>query len=155
MKKTPSDILVVTKNRKAFHDFQIDDKIEAGLVLMGSEVKSLRAGKVNLADSYAIIKDHEVWLLHAHIAPYDPASIFGHEPRRTRKLLLHAREIAKLAVKLHERGLTLVPLMVYFRKGHAKVELGLGRGKKQYDKRASIKKRESNRELSAALKRRR
>jgi SsrA-binding protein len=148
-----SDIQVISKNRKAFHDYHIEDKIEAGMSLMSSEVKSLRDGKANLADSYAMIKRGEVWLLHAHIAPYAPASYANHEPRRERKLLLNRSEIIKLSVKLKERGYTLIPTMLYFRRGRAKVELGLAHGKRQYDKRAAIKARETKRELSRTLRR--
>jgi len=150
--KKPSDVKVIAKNKKAFFEYHIDEKIEAGLVLTGSEVKSLREGRASLSDSYALIKDGEAFLLHAHIAPYEPAAMLGHEPKRTRKLLMHASEIAKLTGKLNEKGLTLVPTMIYFRKGRAKVELGLARGKRKYDKRAAIKKRESKREVSRALR---
>ncbi len=156
MKKAKqSNIKIISKNRKAFHDFTVEEKIEAGMVLQGSEVKSLRDGKANLVDSYAMIKGGEVWLLHAHIAPYGPASYANHEPRRPRKLLLNRREIVKLSVKLKERGYTLVPTMLYFKGGRAKVELGLAHGKKKYDKRASIKERETKRELSRTLRRNR
>lgn len=151
-KEKQQDIKVISKNKKAFHDFHIEEKIEAGLVLQGSEVKSLRDGKANLADSYAMMKGSEVWLLHSHIAPYGPASYANHEPRRPRKLLMNRREIVKLTVKLKERGFTLVPTMLYFKKGRAKVELGLAHGKRKYDKRAAIKDRESKRELSRAMR---
>ncbi len=152
-KEKRQDIEVISKNRKAFHDFHIEEKMEAGLVLQGSEVKSLREGKANLADSYAMIKGGEAWLLHSHIAPYGPASYANHEPRRARKLLLNRREITKVLVKLKERGYTLVPTMLYFRKGRAKVELGLAYGKKKYDKRAAIRERETRRELSRTMRR--
>ena len=154
-KKPPSDIKIVAKNKKAFHDFQIDEKVEAGISLTGSEVKSLRDGKAQLSDSYAIIKGGEAWLINAHISQYQPASIMNHEPKRTRKLLLHAKEIVKLSVKLKERGFTLVPTMLYFRRGRAKVELGLARGKRQYDKRAAIRAKETKRELSRAVRKNR
>jgi SsrA-binding protein len=121
-------------------------------VLTGSEVKSLRAGKAQLKDSYARIERGEAWLLNAHISEYSPAAQFGHDPTRRRKLLLHAREIARLTGKTRESGLTLVPLRLYFKHGRAKVELGLARGKKLYDKRESIKERESRREVERALK---
>lgn len=140
----------VVVNRRARHDYQIEETIEAGLVLSGSEVKSLRAGKGQLKDSYARIKDGEAWLVQAHISEYAPAARFGHDPTRPRKLLLHKREIVRLASKLNEKGLTLVPLRIYFKKGRAKVELGLARGKKLYDKRAAIRERDVERELLRA-----
>ncbi|MBN1283280.1 MAG: SsrA-binding protein SmpB [Proteobacteria bacterium] len=152
-KKEASDIKVVAKNRKAFHEFFIEDRMEAGLVLQGSEVKSLRDGKGSLSDAYAMIKGGEAWLVGAHIAQYAPASYANHEPKRTRKLLLHSREILKLLGTLRQKGYTMVPLMLYFRKGRAKVELGLARGKRKYDKRAAIRDRESKRELSRAVRR--
>lgn len=151
--KTQSDIKIITKNRKAFFEYHIEERFEAGIVLTGSEVKSLRDGQASLSDSYAIIKNNEIFLLHAHIAPYSPASMFNHEPKRTRKLLLHSSEIFKLAGKIKEKGFTLIPLMLYFKRGKAKVELGLARGKRKYDKRAAIKTRETKRELSSAIKR--
>lgn len=153
MKKEPSDIKVIAKNRKAFFEYHIEEKLEAGIALTGSEVKSLRDGQASLSDAYALIKGNEAWLLHAHIAPYAPSSIFNHEPKRTRKLLLHKLQILKLLGTLKQKGYTLIPLMLYFRRGRAKVELGLARGKKQYDKRAAIKSRENKRELSRALRR--
>jgi SsrA-binding protein len=143
----------IAVNRRARHDYFIEERFEAGLVLTGSEVKSLRAGRANLKDSYARIERGEAWLANAHISEYSPASQFGHDPTRKRKLLLHAKEIDRLAGKTKERGLTLVPLRLYFKGGRAKVELGLGRGKKQYDKRATIKERESARDLDRALRR--
>ena len=143
----------VAVNRRARHDYFIEETIEAGLVLSGSEVKSLRAGKAQLKDSHARIQRGDAWLFNAHISEYGPAAQFGHEPTRSRKLLLHRREIDRLAGKVKERGLTLVPLRIYFKNGRAKVELGLARGKKLYDKRASIKERETRREVDRALKR--
>src|SRR5713101_4801446 len=137
----------IAVNRRARHDYFIEESIEAGLVLTGSEVKSLRAGKAQLKDSYARIDKGEMWLFNAHVSEYNPAAQFGHEPTRSRKLLLHRREIERLIGKVKERGLTLIPLRLYFKKGRAKVELGLARGKKLYDKRASIKERESRREV--------
>lgn len=154
MKKEPSDIKVIAKNKKAFFEYHIEEKLEAGLVLAGSEVKSLREGRASLSDSYGVIRDGQAFLLNAHIAPYQPAGALGHEPKRTRRLLLHADQIAKLAGHLNERGLTLVPTMLYFRAGRAKVELALARGKRKYDKRAAIKKAESKREVARALRRR-
>src|SRR5262245_37905122 len=125
----------IAVNRKARHDYFIEESIEAGLMLTGSEVKSLRAGKAQLKDSYGRIKDGEIWLFNAHISEYAPSAQFGHDPTRSRKLLLHKREIDRLAGRVKERGLTLVPLRIYFRHGYAKVEIGLGRGKKHFDKR--------------------
>jgi SsrA-binding protein len=142
----------VTVNRKARHDYHIEDTYEAGIVLTGSEVKALREGKANLKDGYATIDRGEVFLQNAHISPYGPASRFGHEPTRPRKLLLHRREIFRLTGKLKEKGLTLVPLRIYFKNGRAKVELGLGRGKKQYDKRAALRERQVRREMDRAMK---
>jgi SsrA-binding protein len=145
---------VICTNRKAIHDYHIEDSYEAGLVLVGSEVKSLRAGRANLKDSYAGIKEGEVYLYNCHISPYAEANQFNHEPRRTRKLLLHKGEIKKLVGKTTERGYTLVPLKLYFKGGKAKVQLALARGKKLYDKRRAIKEREDKRELARALKER-
>jgi len=142
----------ITVNRRARHDYHIDETVEAGLVLTGSEVKSLRAGKAQLKDSHARIKNGEVWLFNAHISEYRPSAQFGHEPTRSRKLLLHKREIERLIGKVKERGLTLIPLRLYFKNGRAKVELGLARGKKLYDKRETIKDRETQREMDRALK---
>ncbi len=153
-KRERPGVRVVATNRKAYHDYAIEDTIEAGIVLIGSEIKSIRAGRVNLRDSYAIIKDGEVWLLNAHIAPYDPASRFGHEPRRPRKLLLHKRQIARLAGRVQEKGYTLIPLRMYIRDNLAKVELALARGKRQYDKRAAIARREDERRMQRALRER-
>jgi len=142
----------ITVNRRARHDFHIEETLEAGIVLTGSEVKSLRAGKAQLKDSYGRITNGEVWLWNAHISPYAAAAQLGYEPTRSRKLLLHRREIERLVGKVKERGLTLVPLRMYFKHGRAKVELGLARGKKLYDKRASIKERETRREVDRAMK---
>lgn len=154
MNKEKSGIKIIAKNRKAFFEYHIEDRFEAGLTLTGSEVKSLREGRANLSDSYAVIKGGEAFLLNTHIAPYQPSGGLGHDPKRERKLLLHAAQIARLAVKLNEKGLTLVPTMLYFKRGRAKVELSLARGKRKYDKRAAIKKRESKREVARAMKRR-
>ncbi len=129
--------------------------MEAGIVLTGSEVKALREGKVNLKDSHARIERGEVWLWNVHVSPYGPASQFGHDPTRTRKLLLHANEIERLQGTVKERGLTLVPLRMYFKNGRAKVELALVRGKKQHDKREAIREREVRREVDRALSARR
>ena len=145
----------VARNKRARHDYHIIDTWEAGMVLTGSEVKSLRNGKANIADSYAIVKDGEVFLLNLHISPYEQASHFNHEPTRTRKLLLHRKEIDRLAREVAEQGLTLIPLSLYFSNGNVKVELGLARGKRTYDKRQDLAKREAAREVDRALKRRR
>ena len=153
---TPKDRLAAQRdiavNRRARHDYFIEETIEAGLVLTGSEVKSLRAGKAQLKDSHARIQRGEAWLFNVHISEYMPSAQFGHEPTRARKLLLHRREIERLMGKVKEKGLTLVPLRLYFKRGHAKVELGLGRGKKLFDKRASIKERETRREMDRAVR---
>jgi SsrA-binding protein len=153
-KKETPDIKVMATNRKAYRDYAVEDTVEAGLVLVGSEIKSIRAGRVNLRDSYAAIEDGEVWLRNTHIAPYEPASRFGHEPRRARKLLLHKRQIARLASRVQERGYTLVPLRLYLRNNRAKVELALARGKRQYDKRAALARREDQRRVQRALRER-
>jgi len=145
----------IAVNRRARHDFLIEETIEAGLVLLGSEIKALRQGKANLKDSYGRIEGDEVWLWNAHISPYGPASQFGHEPTRQRKLLLHRAEIARLHGKVKERGLALIPLRLYFKNGRAKLELALARGKKQHDKRESIKEREVRREIDRAMAARR
>jgi SsrA-binding protein len=142
----------ITVNRRAWHDFHIEETFEAGLVLTGSEVKSLRAGKAQLKDSYGRIERGELWLFNAHISPYAASAQFGHEPTRSRKLLLNRREIEHLIGKVKERGLTLIPLRMYFKDGRAKVELGLARGKKLYDKREATKEREVKREMDRAMK---
>lgn len=152
MKKQAEGIKIISKNKKAFFDYLIEEKIEAGLVLQGSEVKSLRDGRGNLSDSYAIVKGGEAFLLHAHISPYPSASYMNHEAKRQRKILLHKQQILKLEDRLKHGGVTLIPLMLYFKRGKVKVELGLAKGKKKYDKRASIKKAESDRALSRALR---
>ena len=145
---------VVASNRRARHDYEILDTFEAGLALEGSEVKSIREGKVVLKDSFAHVRDGEVWLVGTYIAPYEFSRGGGHEPERTRKLLLHRREIARINAKLGEQGLTLVPLRIYLKDGRAKVELGLGRGKRTIDKRETIKERDQQREIERALRRR-
>ncbi|MDQ7054796.1 MAG: SsrA-binding protein SmpB [candidate division KSB1 bacterium] len=143
---------IITVNRKARHDYEILDTIEAGIVLLGTEVKSLRAGKVNLKDSYARVKDGEVWLIGVHISPYSHGSYNNHDPERDRKLLLHKSEIRRLIGKTEEKGVTLVPLRMYFKNGKAKVELALARGKRKYDKRQDIAKRDAQREIQRKLK---
>ena len=146
---------VVCVNRQARHNYFIDEIYEAGLVLVGSEVKSLRDGKANLSDSYAQIRKDEAFLVNTHISPYPGANQFNHEPTRTRKLLLHSREIERLTGKTKERGLTLIPLKIYFKNGRAKVEIGLARGKKLYDKRETLRRKVAQREVERSLKSRR
>jgi SsrA-binding protein len=145
-------VRVVTTNRKAHHDYHILETVEAGIALQGTEVKSLRAGRMNLKDGYAEIRAGELFLVGVHISPYEQGNQFNHEPERRRKLLLHKREILRLGQKASEKGLTLVPLRVYFKSNRAKVELALAKGKRAYDKRAAIARRESERELDRALK---
>ncbi len=148
-KKTNINGKVVASNKKAFHEYFIESTIETGMVLLGPEVKSLRAGKVNLRDGYARIIKGEVFLYNVHISPYDFTTNSIPEPMRARKLLLNSREIKKLIGKVQEKGIALIPLNIYFKaNGRAKLSLGLAKGKKMYDKRATIKERESNRELS-------
>jgi len=137
---------VITRNRRAFHDYHITDRFEAGLVLHGSEVKSLRDGRVNINDAYGEIREGELYLVAANISEYPQATRDNHEPRRTRKLLMHKAQIRRLAVKLNERGFALVPLELYFVHGRAKIELGLGKGKRQYDKREAVRQRDMSRD---------
>ncbi len=143
-----------TTNRKAYHDYFIEETIEAGMSLQGTEVKSLRQGLANLTDSYAIIKNNEMFLFNATISPYPFGNIMNHEPLRTRKLLLHKEEIRKLVSKISQKGFTLIPLKIYFVRGKAKVLIGLAKGKKAYDKRETIKEKESKREVERAVKER-
>lgn len=147
-------IKVVASNRRARRNYSIVDTVEAGIVLVGSEVKSMRAGRLELKDSYAHIERGEAFLLGAHIAPYDFAREGGHDPERPRKLLLHRREIDRLAGQVAEKGLTLIPLQVYFKEGKAKVELGLAKGKTSYDKRETLKQRDAEREVQKAMRHR-
>jgi SsrA-binding protein len=144
----------VATNRQAAFRFNLLEKLEAGIVLQGSEVKSLRNGSVQLKDAYAEVRDGELWLRNMHIAPYEPARE-NHDPERPRKLLVHKRELERLVGKTAERGLTLVPMRIYFTRGLAKMELGLGRGKRQFEKRQSIAERESRREMERAVSARR
>lgn len=144
---------IICQNKKALHDFEIIETLEAGMVLVGSEVKSLREGRANLKDSYARVKKGEVFLYGLHISPYTHASYNNHEPERVRKLLLHNYEIKRLTGKTTERGFSLVPLKIYFKDGRIKTELALARGKKLFDKRESLKKKEGARELDRARKR--
>ena len=149
------DIKVVASNRRARHDYEILDQVEAGLVLEGSEVKSLREGKAQLKDSFAHIRDGEAFLVGAYIAPYDFSRGGGHDPERTRKLLLNRREIDRLGARVAEQGLTLIPLDLHFRSGRVKVNLGLARGKNTIDKRDTLKERDQKREMERAMKKRR
>jgi SsrA-binding protein len=144
----------VATNRRARHDYEILDTVEAGLVLEGSEVKSLRDGRANIKDSFAHVKDGEVWIVGLYIAPYSFSRGGGHDPERTRKLLLNRREIDRIAGQLAEKGLTLIPLRLYFRDGKAKLELGLARGRRTVDKRHAIREREQKREMERAVRRR-
>ena len=141
----------VVANRRARHDYHLEETYEAGIQLVGSEVKSLREGRASLQDAYAKVRGGEVWLVNMHIALYPQAGPFNHDPLRARKLLLHKAEIRRLVGKVKERGYTLVPLRVYFRRGLAKVELALARGKKQYDKREDLARREAERQVARAL----
>ena len=143
---------VIAQNKKAWHDYFVDEKYEAGIALFGTEVKSIRAGAVNLKDSYCSVKNGELFMLGVHISPYEKGNIFNREPRRERKLLMHKREIMKINGMLTQKGYTLVPLSLYFSGKNVKVELGLCRGKKLYDKRDSIAAKEVNREIDRKMK---
>jgi SsrA-binding protein len=147
-------IKIVCQNKKAYVDYFIDETIEAGIVLTGTEVKSLREGKANLKDSYVIIKDGEAFLLNCHISPYSHGNIYNHDPLRTRKLLLHKKEIERLRGKTQQQGYTLIPLKIYFKGHYVKVEIDLARGRKKYEKRDIIKKKEAQREIECAIKNR-
>lgn len=142
----------IAQNRKAYHDYFISDTLEAGIVLVGSEIKSIRAGKVNLRDSYVTVRDGEAWLVGAHISGYTEASYQDHDPRRDRKLLLHRREILRWAARAEQKGFTIVPLRLYLKDNRAKVEIGLAKGKREYDKRDAIAKRDSERDIHRAIK---
>jgi SsrA-binding protein len=146
---------IVARNRRARHDYHIDDVVEAGIVLTGTEVKSLREGRASLTDGFGQVTDGEMWLHGVHIPQYLQGTWTNHEPRRTRKLLLHRKEIDRLADSTRERGLTLIPLSLYFKDGRAKVELALARGKRTYDKRHDLAERDAAREVDRALRRRR
>jgi SsrA-binding protein len=143
----------VAVNRRAYHDYFIDEKYEAGLMLTGPEVKSIRNGRANLRDGFVRIDNGEAWLENVHISPYVQANLMNQEPMRPRKLLLHRKEISSLIGKVKQKGYTLIPLRLYFARNHAKVEVGLGRGKRQYDKRAAIAEREAKREIARAVRR--
>jgi SsrA-binding protein len=147
-------IKIIATNRKARYQYHFDDTYEAGLVLMGSEIKSIRAGRVSLQEGFVLFEEEEAWLVNVHIAQYDAASRQNHEPKRRRKLLLHRREIDRLHSRTREKGYTVIPTKLYLKDGRAKVEIALVRGKKQYDKRQAIAKRDSKRQVERALKER-
>ena len=151
---SPSGEKLIAENRKARHEFHLLDRVEAGIALTGSEVKSLREGRAQLQRAFGDVRDGEVWLVGAHIAPYDQAGVENHDPDRDRKLLLHRREIDDLTTKVQERGFTLVPTRLYFKDGRAKVEVALAKGKDVRDRRREIAKRESDRQIERALKQR-
>ena len=150
----PNEFKAVTKNKKAFHNYEILEKFEAGMELVGSEVKSLREGKANLRDSYALIRGSEVYLVGMHIGPYSHTGYLGHEPYRDRRLLLHKQEIRKLARQVNVKGMTIVPLRIYFKNGWAKTEIGLAKSKKIYQKKRAIAERDRARDLDRELKER-
>ena len=153
-KPDDSGIKIVARNRRARHDYELLEKVEAGLVLTGTEVKSLRNGKANLEDAYAEVNDGEAWLVGCDIPEYVQGNRENHLPKRPRKLLLHKREIAKLDSRTTEKGITLIPLSIYFKKGMAKVELSLAKGRKTFDKREAIKKQDAKRDIDRAMRRR-
>ena len=148
----PTGTKLIAQNKKAFHDYHIEETLEAGIALTGTEVKSLRAGRVNLRDSYAAFDKGELYLIGAHVSPYDQGNIFNHDPLRSRKLLLHARELRRLYGKIQVAGYTLVPTKLYFKDGRIKVEIGLAKGKTTYDKRQTLAKKEAQREMERALR---
>lgn len=154
-KPETEEIESIARNRRARFDYEIIETWEAGIALTGTEVKSLRNGKAQITDAYGIVKDGEVWLLNLHIAPYEQGNRFNHEATRTRKLLLHSREIKKMIGAVERQGLTLIALEIYFKRGRAKVRLGLGRGKKLHDKRSDLKEKDDKREMARAVKVRR
>jgi len=153
-KKRDSEIKVVASNRAATRDYTLDQRFEAGIALLGTEVKSIREGGANLREGYVHVRGGEIFLVNAHIAPYDPAGRAGHEPLRSRKLLLHKKEIDRLVRGTQERGWTIVPLKMYLKNGRIKVEIALARGKRQYDKREAIAKRDAQRQIDRALRER-
>ncbi|OGW45468.1 MAG: SsrA-binding protein [Nitrospirae bacterium RBG_13_41_22] len=143
---------VVCQNRKAYHDYLIEETVESGVALLGTEVKSLREGKANLKDSYVLIKEREAFLLNCHISPYSHGNILNHDPLRTRKLLMHREEIDRLSGKAATKGYTLIPLKIYFKDSYAKVEIGVAKGKRLYEKREKIKEREAKRAIERVMK---
>ena len=154
MTRDRDHIQQIYRNRKVFHDYLVEDRVEAGISLLGSEVKSLRQGRGNLADAYVVFRDGEAWLVNGHISQYPQATHENHEPLRERKLLLSSRELRKLAAKVRERGYSLVPISLYFKGAWVKVELGLGKGKRKHDKRTALKEREDRREMDRAIRER-
>lgn len=146
-------IKIVASNRKALHDYFLEDRLEAGIALRGSEIKSIRAGQVSLREAYVQIENEEAWLVNAHIAPYDPASRLNHDPLRKRKLLMHKREILRFHDRVRQKGYTIIPIRMYIKFGKAKVEIALGRGKRQYDKRREIAKRDAEKDIVRAMAR--
>jgi SsrA-binding protein len=150
----PVGVKLIAQNKKAYHDYHIEETLEAGIVLTGTEVKSLRAGRVNLRDSYATVERGELFVVGVHISPYEQGNIFNHDPLRNRKLLAHSREIRRLYGKVQVAGYTLIPTKMYFKDGRAKVEIGLAKGKTTYDKRQTLAKKEHNREMERAFSRR-
>jgi SsrA-binding protein len=150
--KTKGEVRQVARNKRARFDYEIMETWEAGVMLLGTEVKSLRAGRATINDAYGIVKDGEVWLINMHVPPYEQGNQFNHDPVRTRKLLLRGREIKRLIGAVERQGLTLIALELYFKGSHAKIRLGLGRGKKVHDKRETLKRKEGEREMARALK---
>jgi SsrA-binding protein len=151
-RRSEGELKQIASNRKALHDFSIEDTYEAGVALTGTEIKSVRAGRVNLRDGFVQIRDGEAWLLNVHISPYDFGNRENHEPKRERKLLLHRQEIRRLQSKVSERGWTIVPLRMYMKAGLAKIEIGLARGKRLYDKRDAVAERDMDRDLQREIK---
>ena len=152
VKKPPPAIRPIARNRRAFHDFEIVEQVEAGIVLLGTEVKSLREGKVSFNDSYARHRDGELFLMELYIPPYANASWGRHEPTRPRKLLLHKRELRQLQIKRDQKGMSLIPLELYFSRGYAKLKLGIGKGRKKADKRQALKRKQDQRSMERHLK---
>lgn len=152
---TTDGIKIIARNRRASHDYHLEETYQAGLVLVGSEIKSIRANRINLQEGFVQERDGELWLMSVHITPYEQAGVYGYvEPLRPRKLLLHKKEIARIISRVRERGYTIVPTMVFLQRGRAKVEIALAKGKRQYDKRADLAKRDSDRQIRQALKER-
>jgi SsrA-binding protein len=153
-KKKKDPYKTIARNKKATHDYILEDRLEAGIVLRGTEIKSARSGNVSLKEAYIQISEKEAWLVNAHIAPYQAASLFNHDPRRRRKLLLHRREILRLDAKIRQRGYTVIPTRMYLKKGRAKVEIALARGKRKYDKRREIAEKDAARDIERSFARR-
>lgn len=152
---TTDGIKIIARNRRASHDYHLEETYQAGLVLVGSEIKSIRANRINLQEGFVQEREGELWLMSVHITPYEQAGVYGYvEPLRPRKLLLHKKEIARIISRVRERGYTIVPTMVFLQRGRAKVEIALAKGKRQYDKRADLAKRDSDRQIRQALKER-